>query len=389
MARIYLLLVLLLLSSMASATDNPTDPVVHARAWLLIDHNSGRRLAERNSNQQFTPADFNKLMVAFVTFGTVKSEELTMDTNIPISLKATHISGPRMFASATSHIPVDNLIKAMIIGGANDATIALAEHIGSDEQAFVSIMNNEAERLGLLNTRFRDSTGIKRSRQFTDADDLATLAKALISRYPKYYHWFQQRDFTYEGLKLYNRNALLWRDQDVDGLMAVRSKRDGYHLIVSGKRDNMRLTAIVLGATSERAVLAAGSELLKFGFDNYETRKLYSGNKGAVNLRVWLGDADVLPVGFRNDLYITLRRGAFDTLQAKLNITGTPFAPISLGKPMGTLHLVVNGEPLSEHELVSLKPIETGGLFSRALDRAEMWLRNIPDNAQQEQTIKN
>lgn len=375
-----LLPLLFLVVTVNTVADIAAPPIVNARAWLLIDHHSGRRLASRNSSLRFAPTHFTKLMVAYVTFNALEEGDISTDTSILISQKATRTTGPRMFASASSHVPVQELLKAIIVGRANDAAIALAEHIGSDEQAFVSIMNNEAQRLGLQNTRFRDATGSKRKRQHTNADDLAILATSIIRDHPRYYQWFSSRDFSHNGITLYNRNALLWRDKTVDGLMAVHNGRNGYHLIVSGKRDSMRLSAIVLGASNERAMITAGSELLKYGFEQFETRKLYAANEGAVNVRVWLGDTEILPVGLTKDLYITLPRGEFDSLQAMLKITGSPFAPIDRGHFMGTLSLTLQGQTIGEHDLVSLGKVAKGGFLSRLLDRAEMWLRDIPDN---------
>ncbi len=379
MARCLTLLALMLLLPISHAADSPEPPTVNARAWLLVDHHSGRRLASHKSNRRFTPAHLTKLMVAYVAFNALKSGELTTDTSILISQKAARTSGPRMFASSSSRVPAQELLKAMIVGRANDAAIALAEHIGSDEQAFVSMMNSEAARLGLHNTSFRDATGDKRNHQHTDADDLAILVENIISDHPQYYKWFGQREFIHNSITLYNRNALLWRNNNVDGLMAIHSGRDGYHLIVSGKRDNMRLSAIVLGAPNERSMITAGSELLKYGFEQFETRKLYSDKEGAVNMRVWLGDTDILPVGLEKDLYVTLARGEFDGLRATLSLTGSPYAPIERGQSMGTLSLTAQDKSIGEYELVSLSDVAEGGFFSRVLDRAEMWLRDIPD----------
>lgn len=268
MARSITFLALILLLPVGYAADVPKPPTVNARAWLLVDHHSGRRLAAHDSNRSFTPAHLTKLMVAYVAFNALKDGELSADTNILISQKAARISGPRMFASSSSHVPAQELLRAMIVGRANDAAIALAEHIGSDEQAFVSIMNNEATRLGLHNTNFRDATGNKHNRQQTDADDLAILIKNIIDDHPQYYQWFSQREFSHNNITLFNRNALLWRNNEVDGLMAIHSRRNGYHLIVSGKRDNMRLSAIVLGAPNERSMISAGSELLNTALSN-------------------------------------------------------------------------------------------------------------------------
>lgn len=372
--------------TVSAATDTVTAPIINARAWLLIDHHSGRRLAFRNTDRRFSPSHFNKLMVAYITFNTLKRGELAEDTLIQISLKATHSAGPRMFASSSSRVSTRDLIKAMIVGRANDAAIALAEHMGSDEQAFVSIMNNEAKRLQLNNTFFRDTTGNIRTRQYTSADDLAVLVQRIIHDHPRYYRWFKEREFSHNGITLYNRNALLWRKKNVDGLMAVNNRRDGYHLIVSDKRDNMRLSVIVLGAPNERGVITAANQLLKFGFEQFETRKLYDGNTGVINMRVWLGDTESLPVGVKQDLYLTLPRGEFDNLRAKLKLTGFPSVPIERGQHMGTLSLILQDQIISEHELVSLGSIGKGGVYSRIIDRIEMWLRDIPNTVKAEQT---
>jgi len=380
------LLLPFLVPTVHAVTDAMATPVINARAWLLIDHHSGRRLAFKNTDRRFSPTHFNKLMVAYIAFNAIKKGEIATDTSIRVSRKATHSTGPRMFATSSSQISTGDLIKAMIVGRANDATIALAEHMGSDEQAFVSIMNSEAERLQLNNTYFHDTTGNNRTRQYTDAEDLAVLVQRIILDHPRYYRWFKQREFSHNGITLYNRNALLWREKNVDGLMAVNNGRNGHHLIVSGKRDTMRLSAIVLGAPNERAAITAGSQLLKFGFEQFETRKLYDGNTGAIKLRVWLGDAETLPVGVKQDLYLTLPRGEFDNLRAKLKLTGAPYAPIEQGQVMGTLSLISQDQIIGEYELVSLSNIGKGGFFSRIFDRTEMWLRNVPDLVQVEQT---
>ncbi len=382
-----LLLAFPLLTLAANAgSDTVAAPIVNARAWLLVDQNSGRRLAFNNTDYRFSPSHLGKLMVAYIAFNALKKGELTNDTEILVSKKAALSLGPRMFASSSSRVSARDLIKAMIVGRANDAAVALAEQMGSDARAFVNIMNSEAARLGLVNTYFYDTTGNNRTRQYTNADDLVVLVQRIIREHPRHYRWFKQREFTRNGMTLYNRNALLWREKNVDGLMAVNSGREGHHLVVSGKRGTMRLSAIVLGAPSERAAISAGSQLLKFGFEQFETRKLYDGNTGAVTLRVWLGDAETLPVGVKQDLYLTLPRGEFAKLRATLKLTQPPYAPIERGQTMGTLRLALQDQLIAEYKLVSLGSIAKGGFFSRLFDRTEMWLRNIPNPEQAEQT---
>ncbi len=372
------LFLLLLLATPAMAT---TPPKVNARAWLLVDHHSGALLAEHQSQRRFSPGHLNKLMVAYAVFRAIEAEELTLTDEVEISTRAFSSTGTRLFAPAGSSLSAQALLQATVIGRANDAAIALAEYVASDEQAFVSKMNQYAAELGLDRTYYRDVVGTKKYNQYTTANDSARLVTALIGDYSQYYAWFAEREFEHNGIKLYNRNALLWRDESVDGVTAFNSGRDGFHLIASGKRGKMRLTAVVLGAPSERAGISAGQQLLKFGFDNYETRRLYQGRSPAINLRIWLGNEETLPVGTEQDLYLTLKRGEFDQVQAKLKVDGSPYAPVAMGQQMGTLSLYLADDKIDERKLIALREIDNGGIISRTLDHIEMWLRDIPDNS--------
>lgn len=374
-----LLIILLATSAMAS---EPVPLKINARAWLLVDHNSGAKLAGHASTRRFSSGHLNKLMTAYGVFRAIEANELSLTDEIEISKRAATSAGARMFTPAGSTLPAQTLLQAVVIGRANDAAIALAEYIARDEQAFVNRMNGYAEELGLGSTRYHDASGLETNQQYTSAADSVRLVTALINDYPQHYHWFGEREFAYNGLKLYNRNALLWRDQNIDGVLAFPSWRDGFHLIASGKRGKMRLTAVVLGAPSERASIYAGQQLLNYGFDHYETRRLYRGRSPAINLRVWLGDAKTLPVGTEQDLYLTLRRGAFDQLQAKLMVDGSPYAPVVTGQQMGSLTLYLGTSKIGEHKLIALKTIDNGGIFRRTLDHIEMWLRDIPDSAE-------
>jgi D-alanyl-D-alanine carboxypeptidase (penicillin-binding protein 5/6) len=374
------LLLMLLLATPAMASE-PVPPKINARAWLLVDHNSRAQLAEHAGTRRFSSGHLNKLMTAYGVFRALEANELSLTDEIEISKRAATSAGTRMFAPAGSTLSAKTLLQATVVGRANDAAIALAEQVASDEQTFVSKMNHYAEELGLGNTRYSDACGLETSQQYTSAVDSARLVTALINDYPQYYHWFGEREFAHDGVKLYNRNALLWRDENIDGVIAFQSGRDGFHLIASGKRGKMRLTAVVLGAPSERASISAGQQLLNYGFDHYETRRLYRGRSPAVNLRVWLGDAKALPVGTEQDLYLTLRRGTFDRLQAKLRVDGSPYAPVAMGQQMGSLSLYLGDSKIGEHKLIALKNIGNGGIFSRTLDYVEMWLRDIPDSA--------
>lgn len=361
------------------STAEPLPPKVNAGAWLLVDHHSGVHLAEYRSDRQVQTGHLNKLMLVYTSFRTIDAEELSLDESVRISPRASRARGPKVFASAGASLSAQNLLQAVVIGRANDAALALAEHIASDEQAFVSRMNSNASSLGMGNTYYRNVSGGYSARQQTTAADTALLAKILIDQYPQYYDWFAKKELDLNGIKLFSRNALLWRDETVDGVTAFDSRRVGYSLVVSSKRGNMRLTTVVLGAPSEREGISAAQRLLKFGFDNYETRRLYQGGKPAINLRVWMGGEEALPVGLAEDLYLTLKRGDFDRLQAKLKVNRSPYAPVPEGEIMGKLVLYLDDKPIDEHTLLALNTVDEGGFFRRMFDRIEMWLRDIPE----------
>ncbi|MCG6975117.1 MAG: D-alanyl-D-alanine carboxypeptidase [Acidiferrobacterales bacterium] len=365
--------------ALPAMADTPASPKINAGAWLLADHDTGMRLSEFRSDKTYPTGHLNKLMVAYASFKAIASGELLLDSPVAIGAKARNVAGPRMFAPVETAPTVADVLQAIIVGRANDAALALAEHIASDEQAFVSRMNDYAVMLGMTQTHYRNVSGRASARQITSADDTFTLASALINEFPEYYPWFAKRELALDGIKLYNRNALLWRDDSVDGLIAFDNGRAGFNLVVSAKRGSMRLTAVVLGSPNERAGISAAQQLLKFGFERYETRRLYAREVAAVNLRTWLGDRETLPVGVQQDLYLTLPRGEFDQLQAKLQINGSLFAPIPEGQIMGKLSLYNGENRIGEHPLVALETVSEGGFIRRAFDHIEMWLRDIPD----------
>jgi D-alanyl-D-alanine carboxypeptidase (penicillin-binding protein 5/6) len=359
---------------------DPKAPKVNARAWLLIDHHSGTRLAEHQTDKALPTGHLNKLMVAYTAFKALDSEELSMEEMVQISPRASRSQGPKMFAPAGASLAVQTLLQAVIVARANDATLALAEHIASDEQAFVSRMNSQAISLGMSDTYYRNVSGKRSARQQTTVADTALLARALIDEFPAYYEWFAMKELDLNGIKLFSRNALLWRDETVDGVTAFGARRGGYSLVVSSQRGTMRLTVIVLGAPSERAGISAARQLLSHGFEQYETRQLYQGGKAAINLRIWMGSQEILPVGLTEDLYLTLKRGEFDRLQAKLKVNESPFAPVPEGQIMGELVLYLDDKVIGEHTLLALDTVDEGSVLRRMFDRIEMWLRDIPED---------
>ena len=371
------LLLTVLLSNLAHAATPPEipAPTVAAQAWLLVDHDSGSVLAERNADKPLAPASLTKLMTAYVLFGKMKSGTLRLDDPVTIGQQAWNAKGARLFLRPGTTARVEDLLKGMIVLSANDAAQALAVHTAKSEAGFVIEMNVAAQALEMRNTVFLNTTGHDQKGHVSTARDLARLSSALIRDFPDYYKWFALKEFSYLDITHYNRNALLWRDRSVDGLKTGETRSAGSCLIATASRDGMRLIATVLGAADENARVEAGQKLLDHGFSQYETRLLYTADVPAVRVRVWLGDQSSLPLGVRENLYLTLPRGWHEKLHARLVVKEMLQAPVMLGQAMGTLALDIDRQPFSEYPLVALKEIETGNFLQRAIDRIQLWLR--------------
>ncbi len=359
----------------AAAPPEIPPPNIDAPAWLLMDHDSGRVLAERHADKPLPPASLTKLMTAYVLFGKLKTGKLQLDDQINISPQAVSAQGARLFLRAGTTARAEDLLKGMIVISANDATIALAEQVAKSEANFVVEMNAVARALELRHTVFVNATGHDEKGHASTAHDLSRLASALIRDFPEYYPWFALKEFTYQEITQYNQNALLWRDLSADGVKTGQTRSAGFCLIASASHDGMRLLATVLGARDENARVAAGQKLLAHGFRHFETRLLYAAAVPALRVRVWMGDQSALPVGVNQNLYLTLPRGWHEKLSARLTVKETPYAPIHAGQAVGTLALAIDRQPFAEYPLVALKEIGQGNLFRRTIDKIHLWLQ--------------
>ncbi|TAM44878.1 MAG: D-alanyl-D-alanine carboxypeptidase [Gammaproteobacteria bacterium] len=364
---------LLAFSLFAHAVEAP--PAVGAAAWLLVDHDSGAVLAEHNANSPRAPASLTKLMVVYLAFERLRDGKLKLDERVRVSERAWATNGARLFLRPGTTITVEELLKGMIVRSANDATLALTEHLGGDEKQFVALMNEKARILGLTHTRFTNVTGLDREGHVSTARDLALLAGRLMRDFPDRYAWFALKEFAWGDVRQYNHNALLWRNDAVDGVKTGQTKSAGWCVIASAKRDTMRLTATVLGAKDETARFDAAQRLLDWGFRQFETRLLYAAEVPATKVRVWLGNESVLPLGVAQNLYLTLPRGDHERLRARLTVHDRQTAPIARGQKVGTLTLELNGKPYTEYPLVAMKDIRAGNALQRAWDELRLWLQ--------------
>ena len=376
-------------SDTANAVEAP--PTFNAQAWLLMDHDSGQVLAEHNADKPLAPASLTKLMVAYLVFEQLRANKIKPEEPVRVSARAGATNGARLFLRPQTEVPLETLLKGMIVRSANDATIALAEHLGGNddsrdgggraasgtaaEEKFVAAMNDKARQLGLAHTHFTNVTGLDHEGHVSTARDLTRLASQLVRDFPDYYRWFALREFTWQDIRQHNRNALLWRDGNVDGIKTGQTKAAGWCLIASAQRNRMRLIATVLGAKDDNGRFDAGHKLLEHGFRRYETRLLYAADVPATRVRVWLGDDSELPLGVSRNLYLTLPRGDHEKLRARLTVQDMQTAPIRRGQPVGKLVLELDQKPYAEYPLVALKEIREGNMLQRGWDKLRLWLQ--------------
>lgn len=360
--------ILFVQSVLASPVPVPAPPQVAARSYILLDFNSGEVLAEKESANQFEPASITKLMTAYVIYKEIDAGRLGLQDEVNISEKAWRMGGSRMYVEVGSSVSVDELLKGLVIQSGNDATVALAEHVAGSESAFVDIMNQYAAELGMNDTVYRNSTGWPDKQHLTTARDIATLASAIIEEFPEQYARYSEKVFTYNNIKQYNRNKLLWRDESVDGLKTGHTEAAGYCLASSAERKGMRLIAVVLGTKDEKARASISQSLLNYGFRFYETHKLYAAGEILNHSRVWKGDVENVALGLTSDLSVTIPRGSYKFLEAVMDVDSNLQAPIGKAEQLGVVRITLKNEEVHRVPLVALNPVEKGSLFQIARD---------------------
>jgi D-alanyl-D-alanine carboxypeptidase (penicillin-binding protein 5/6) len=356
-----------------AAVPVPSPPQLDARGYLLIDHHSGRVLAERNADERLEPASLTKLMTAYAVFHALKEGKLRLTDGITISPKAWKAEGSRTFVQVGTQVPVDVLIQGMIVQSGNDATIALAERVGGTEQTFAELMNNYAKQLGMKASHFENSTGLPGPQHYMTARDIATLSNAIIREFPQYYRWYSQRDFTWNKIRQENRNGLLIRDPSVDGVKTGHTETAGYCLVTSAKRDGMRLVSVVMGTPSIRAREDSSQALLNYGFNFYETKRVYSAGQKLGSARVWKAAASPVDVGLSSNLYVTVPRGQASNLKGTLTVTPNLTAPIARATSIGELQVMLGQDVIARQALHPIANVEQGGLWRRMIDSMWLW----------------
>ena len=357
-------------TAMAAPNDLPLapPPQLAAKAWLLLDMQSGQSLVEHNADQRIEPASLTKLMSAYLTFSALRQERIKLTDTVPVSEKAWKAEGSRMFIEPNKPVIVAELLRGMIVQSGNDATMALAEAVGGSETGFVAMMNKEAQRLGMSNTHFVNATGLPDPQHYTTARDLARLAAAIVRDFPDYYALYSIKEYTYNGITQANRNRLLWTDPTVDGMKTGHTQGAGYCLIASSHRGTRRLLSVVLGTNSDAVRAMESQRLLNYGFQFFDSVRLYAKNQTVVNLKVWKGASNTIKAGFRRDIYLSLPRGQAKDIKASLTTRQPLLAPLVAGQQVGTVTLTLNNKPLAQYPLLALESVGVANMFGRAWD---------------------
>ena len=359
--------------SFAQQQPIPAPPIIGATSYLMIDSTTGHELASLEPDNAVPPASLTKLMTAYVVFNALQQQQITLQDEVTVSEKAWRTQGSRMFIEVGKRVSVEDLLHGMIIQSGNDASVALAEYVAGTEAVFAEMMNQQAAALGMHSSHFMNATGLPDDEHYSTARDLATLARAIIKQFPEYYRWYSIKEYTFNEITQPNRNNLLWRDDSVDGMKTGYTEAAGYCLVSSAERDDMRIISVVLGTASATARISGSQSLLNYGFRFYETRKLYSAGDEVTTARVWKSANEFSSLGVIEDVYITVPRGSYDSLESTLNMPAVIEAPVAQSQPIGELSIALGEQQLLQVPLRALADNPAGSLWQRTVDGVSLW----------------
>ena len=358
-----------------AAVPIPKPPAIDARAYVLVDYQSGRVLADYKADVQSEPASITKVMTGYGVFRAIKEKRLSLTDSVTISEHAWKAEGSRTFAQVGTQIPVDTLIKGMIVQSGNDATIALAEKLGGTEEGFVQMMNSYAAELGLKNSHFENSWGGPGPTHYMSAHDIASLSRALIRDFPEDYKLYSLREFEWNGIKQQNRNGLLARDPSVDGIKTGHTETAGYCLASSASRNGMRLISVVLGTQSFKAREDASAALLNYGFTFFETVQVKKAGDVVLKPEVYKGEEDRVTLVPARNIFVTTSRGSAAQLKTTATVKEPVIAPISAGQVLGELTVTDGKDVIARVPLVAQAAVPEGGWWTRMVDGISLWMK--------------
>jgi D-alanyl-D-alanine carboxypeptidase (penicillin-binding protein 5/6) len=367
---------------MSAGAQTVPAPQIAAKSWLLLDATSGQVIAAQDPGLRIEPASLTKVMTAYVTFAAIRDKRLTLDTMVNVSTRAWKVDGSssKMFIDPATPVSVNDLLHGLMIQSGNDAAVALAEAVAGDEGTFVTLMNREAQRMGLKNTRWANPHGLPDANNYSTASDLAMLAANVIRDFPEFYKIDSIKQFTYNKITQQNRNRLLWLDPTVDGMKTGHTDSSGYSMIASARRPNgnagqRRLISVVLGTASDSVRTQESQKLLNWGFQNFDTVKLYAKGQAVSTVPVWKGAESSVKIGFNRDVLVTVPKGVAGKMKAALERKDPLVAPLARNAQVGTLKMMVDGKPLLALPLVTLDEVPEASIFGRAWDSMRLWMQ--------------
>lgn len=361
----------------------PQPPEIAARQYLLLDLTSNQVLAEREADAQADPASLTKLMTAYLVFNAIRDKKLSVDQTLPVSQRAWSErkgGGSLMFIDTTMQPKVSELLRGMIVQSGNDASVALAEGVAGSVDAFVGMMNRQAQAWGLKNTQFKNVAGLTQTGHFSSARDVATIASHIINEHPEHYTLYSLRNYTYNNIKQDNRNLLLGRDPTVDGMKTGYTDAAGYCLVASAVRDTpagkRRLLSVVMGTGSREARAAESQKLLNWGWQAWDAVRLFEAGKAIATVPVWKGDQHEVPLGAAGALVVSVPHGEGDKLKTAVERTDPLLAPLQLGQRVGSIKVTTTaGTPVATLPLVAMQPVALAGIFGRTWDALRLWIK--------------
>ena len=366
-----------LIAPLASAGIIPPPPDVAARSWVLMDAASGNVLAEHQGDVRLPPASLTKLMTAYVATLEMRRGRLKESDLVTISEKAWRMEGSKMFIDVGKQVSVNDLFHGIIIQSGNDASVALAEHIAGDEDAFAALMNGEVKRLGMSNSHFMNATGWPAEGHYSTARDMAKLARAIIYEDPAHYAIYAQKEFLWNGIQQPNRNLLLWRNDGVDGLKTGHTEEAGYCLVASAQKNGERLIAAVFGTDSEAARATETAKLLGYGFRFFESKVFHKAGDVLADVPVWKGAARSVKAGLTEPLAVSVARGELAGLTTRTTFKSPLIAPVKKGAVIGAAEVLQGDKVVQRVDVVALDQVEEGGFFRRVWDSIRLFFKGL------------
>ncbi len=348
----------------------PAAPKLQASGYLLVDATNGEILVEHNAEEPLPPASLTKMMTAYIAEREITEGRMSFDDQVPVSVKAWKTGGSRMFIREGTEVRLEDLLRGIIIQSGNDASVAIAEYIAGSEDVFADVMNQTAISLGMTNTQFKNATGLPQEGHYTTAKDLSILAARIIQDFPDTYPIYEEKNFTYNGIKQANRNSLLFRDPTVDGLKTGHTEEAGYCLVASAERDGFRLISVVMGTASEKAREQETTKLLQYGFRYFSGKTVFAAGEPLPESarKVWFGEMESVDLAPTEPLYVTLPLGRESAIQATLDAPDTLDAPLEAGAVVGTVKIMLGERVLVESPVAVAEAVPEGGLFKRLMD---------------------